>query len=249
MVHLERLLANLPKSSGKLIISDGVFSMLGDLDNLPVMVELAKKYGARILIDDAHGPGVLGIGKGTPHFFGLHQQTDIIMGTFSKSFASLGGFIASNTEVIDFIKHHSPAHIFSASMAPPQVAAVMKALEILREEPERIERLNYIQKRVRSGLQEIGYIIPDGIVPIVPIIIGDDLKTFQFWQQLFENGIFVNAVISPAVPRGSQMLRLSFMSEHNDDHINYLLDVFENLGTKHGYIENKIAYEHRCAAI
>ena len=244
---LERQLAKLPQSAGKLIVTDGVFSMMGDIVDLPAIVILAEKYNARIMVDDAHGLGVLGDGKGTAHSYGLNDKTDLIMGTFSKSFASLGGFVASDKYVIDYIKHHSPALIFSASMAPPQVATVKKVLEIIGEEPERIERLDVIQRRVRTGLKKMGYNVPDGNVPIIPVIIGDDLQTFKIWKTLFDRDIFVNAIISPATPPGKQLLRLSFMSTHEDKHIDYVLQVFEDIASSQ--LNYNAGYEKSYAGI
>jgi 8-amino-7-oxononanoate synthase len=231
MQHLEEVISKLPLEAGKLIVTDGVFSMSGNIVNLPELVRIARKYNARIMLDDAHGLGVLGKGgRGTANHFGLDDEVDIIMGTFSKSFASLGGFIAGEKPVIDYIKHHSPALIFSASMTPAQVAAVLKALEIIKSEPERIERLHYNANRVRRELKNLGFRVLDGQTPIVPVVIGDDLLTFKFWRLLFDNGVFVNAVISPAVPHGMQLLRLSFMATHEDKHLDIVIEKFEKVG-------------------
>ncbi len=238
MKHLEEVISKLPLEAGKLIVTDGVFSMSGNIVNLPELVRIARKYNARIMLDDAHGLGVLGKGgRGTANHFGLDDQVDIIMGTFSKSFASLGGFIAGGKPVIDYIKHHSPALIFSASMTPAQVAAVLKALEIIKAEPERIERLHYNANKVRQGLKTLGFDVLDGQTPIVPVVIGDDLLTFKFWRALFDNGVFVNAVISPAVPQGMQLLRLSFMATHEDKHLDFVLEKFEKVGKELALID------------
>jgi 8-amino-7-oxononanoate synthase len=238
MLHLEEVISKLPLEAGKLIVTDGVFSMSGNIVNLPELVRIARKYNARIMLDDAHGLGVLGKGgRGTANHFGLDDEVDIIMGTFSKSFASLGGFIAGEKPVIDYIKHHSPALIFSASMTPAQVAAVLKALEIIKSEPERIERLHYNANRVRRELKNLGFRVLDGQTPIVPVVIGDDLLTFKFWRFLFDNGIFVNAVISPAVPQGMQLLRLSFMATHEDKHLDIVIEKFEKVGKELALID------------
>ncbi len=238
MQHLEEVISKLPFDAGKLIVTDGVFSMSGNIVNLPELVRIARQYNARIMLDDAHGLGVLGKGgRGTANHFGLDDQVDIIMGTFSKSFASLGGFIAGEKPVIDYIKHHSPALIFSASMTPPQVAAVLKALEIIKAEPERIERLHYNANKVRQGLKNLGFNVLDGQTPIVPVVIGDDLLTFKFWRRLFDNGVFVNAVISPAVPQGMQLLRLSFMATHEDKHLDFVIETFEKVGKELALID------------
>jgi len=238
MQHLEEVISKLPLEAGKLIVTDGVFSMSGNIVNLPELVRIARKYNARIMLDDAHGLGVLGKGgRGTANHFGLDDEVDIIMGTFSKSFASLGGFIAGEKPVIDYIKHHSPALIFSASMTPAQVAAVLKALEIIKSEPERIERLHYNANRVRRELKNLGFRVLDGQTPIVPVVIGDDLLTFRFWRLLFDNGVFVNAVISPAVPQGMQLLRLSFMATHEDKHLDIVIEKFEKVGKELALID------------
>jgi 8-amino-7-oxononanoate synthase len=238
MQHLEEVISKLPIEAGKLIVTDGVFSMSGNIVNLPELVRIARKYNARIMLDDAHGLGVLGKGgRGTANHFGLDDEVDIIMGTFSKSFASLGGFIAGEKPVIDYIKHHSPALIFSASMTPAQVAAVLKALEIIKSEPERIERLHYNANRVRRELKNLGFRVLDGQTPIVPVVIGDDLLTFKFWRLLFDNGVFVNAVISPAVPQGMQLLRLSFMATHEDKHLDIVIEKFEKVGKELALID------------
>lgn len=238
MQHLEEVISKLPLEAGKLIVTDGVFSMSGNIVNLPELVRIARKYNARIMLDDAHGLGVLGKGgRGTANHFGLDDEVDIIMGTFSKSFASLGGFIAGEKPVIDYIKHHSPALIFSASMTPAQVAAVLKALEIIKSEPERIERLHYNANRVRRELKNLGFRVLDGQTPIVPVVIGDDLLTFKFWRLLFDNGVFVNAVISPAVPHGMQLLRLSFMATHEDKHLDIVIEKFEKVGKELALID------------
>jgi len=238
MQHLEEVISKLPLEAGKLIVTDGVFSMSGNIVNLPELVRIAHKYNARIMLDDAHGLGVLGKGgRGTANHFGLDDEVDIIMGTFSKSFASLGGFIAGEKPVIDYIKHHSPALIFSASMTPAQVAAVLKALEIIKSEPERIERLHYNANRVRRELKNLGFRVLDGQTPIVPVVIGDDLLTFKFWRLLFDNGVFVNAVISPAVPQGMQLLRLSFMATHEDKHLDIVIEKFEKVGKELALID------------
>jgi 8-amino-7-oxononanoate synthase len=238
MQHLEEVISKLPLEAGKLIVTDGVFSMSGNIVNLPELVRIARKYNARIMLDDAHGLGVLGKGgRGTANHFGLDDEVDIIMGTFSKSFASLGGFIAGEKPVIDYIKHHSRALIFSASMTPAQVAAVLKALEIIKSEPERIERLHYNANRVRRELKNLGFRVLDGQTPIVPVVIGDDLLTFKFWRLLFDNGVFVNAVISPAVPQGMQLLRLSFMATHEDKHLDIVIEKFEKVGKELALID------------
>ena len=195
---------------------DGLFSMEGDLAPLPEIVPLAKKYGARLMVDDAHAMGVLGGGRGTAAHFGVNDEVDLIMSTFSKSFASLGGFIAGKEEVIHYIKHAARSMIFSASIPPANAAAALAALQVMREEPERIQRVNDIGKKMREGYKALGFNIGHSVTPIVPIIIGDDQLTFATWRLLFENGVFVNPVISPAVSAGHQLLRTSYMATHTD---------------------------------
>lgn len=237
MDDLERLLSKTPKHAGKLIVVDGVFSMSGDIVDLPRLVDIAEHYNARIMVDDAHGLGVLGKGgRGTASYFGLDDKVDLIMGTFSKSFASLGGFVAGERKVIEYIKHHSQALIFSASPTPAAVAAVLAALEIIEQEPERIQRLHYNSEKIRQGLQSLGFNVISGKTAIVPVIIGDDMKTFIFWKELFDAGVFVNAVISPAVPQGMQLIRTSFMATHEESHLDQILDAFSKVGRKLGVI-------------
>jgi len=233
------LLEGIPLDAPKLIVTDGVFSMSGYIVNLPELTRLAKKYQARVMIDDAHSTGVLGEGgKGTCSHFGLKNGEDVelLMGTFSKSFASLGGFIAGEKKIIEYIKHHSRALIFSASMTPANVAAVHAALKIIKREPERIERIREISHYMRNGFKQLGFKILEGITPIVPVIIGDDMKTFQFWRRLLDGGVFANAVISPAVPQGMQLIRTSFMATHENGHLDRIIEVFQKAGREFGLI-------------
>ena len=234
--HLERVLKSLPENAGKLLVMDGLFSMEGDLADLPVLVPLAKKYGARIMVDDAHGMGVMGKGHGTVAHYGMSDQVDLVMSTFSKSFASLGGFIAGKDEVVHYIKHHARALIFSASITASNAASALAALKVMSEEPERVERVNEIGRKMRAGYQSLGFDIGHSVTPIVPIIIGDDMKTFLFWKALFENGVFVNPVISPAVAPGHQLLRTSYMATHTDDQLDQVLETFGRVGKEHGII-------------
>ncbi|MDZ7376699.1 MAG: aminotransferase class I/II-fold pyridoxal phosphate-dependent enzyme, partial [candidate division KSB1 bacterium] len=238
MEDLERQLSkNGSDSSGHLIVTDGVFSMEGDIVKLPELVKAAKKYNARIMIDDAHSCGVLGkTGRGTGEHFGLTDDIDLIMGTFSKSFASIGGFIAGERKVIDYIKHHARSFIFSASMPPSAVATVSKAVDILIAEPERLERLWKNTRKMKQGLTEMGYDTGLSETPIIPIIIGDDMKTFYFWKLLYENGVFANPVISPAVEPGRQLIRTSYMATHTDAELDYVLETFYKVGKLSGVI-------------
>lgn len=234
--HLERVLKSLPEGPGKLLVVDGLFSMEGDLANLPEIVPLAKKYGARLMVDDAHAMGVIGQGHGTAAHYGLSDDVDIIMGTFSKSFASLGGFVAGDEDVIHYIKHHARALIFSASIPPANAAAALAALHIMREEPERIQRVNDIATMMRTRYQEMGFNTGDSMSPVIPIIIGDNELTFRMWKCLFENGVFVNPVISPAVAAGRQLLRTSYMATHTDEQLEQVLDIFQKCGKELGLI-------------
>jgi len=234
--HLERVLKSLPESAGKLLVVDGVFSMGGDLAALPEIIQKCKQYGVRIMVDDAHGMGVLGKGHGTACYMGVNDQSDIIMSTFSKSFASLGGFVAGDKDVIFYIKHFARSMIFSASMTPSNTAAALAALHVMRDEPERIERVNQIGEYMRKGYKSLGLNTGHSVTPIVPIIIGDDMLTFNTWRALFDAGVFVNPVISPAVPEGMALLRTSYMATHTDAQLDRVLETFEKVGKEVGLI-------------
>jgi len=236
MAHLERVLVSIPESAGKLLVVDGLFSMEGDLADLPNIVPLAKRFGARIMVDDAHGMGVTGMGRGTAAHFGLTEDVDLIMSTFSKSFASLGGFVAGDEAVIHYIKHHARALIFSASAPPANIAAALAALAVMRSEPELVERVNQNAEKMRKGFRAMGYDTGASVTPVVPIIIGDNDKTFFAWKMLFEAGVFVNPVISPAVQPGHQMLRTSYMATHTDAQLDKVLEIFQSVGKELGLI-------------
>ncbi|HVZ38260.1 MAG TPA: aminotransferase class I/II-fold pyridoxal phosphate-dependent enzyme [Candidatus Kapabacteria bacterium] len=240
MDDLERQLARLPEGSGKLIVTDGVFSTTGTICELPKMNELAKKYGSRIMVDDAHALGVIGRGgRGTASYFGLEDQTDLTMGTFSKSLASLGGWVVGEERVINYIKHTSPALIFSASPTPASVAAALEALRIMRSEPELLQRLADNANYMRQGFLASGFKIIDGITGVIPVIIGDDTLTFIFWRRLFDAGVFVNAFISPGVMPGMQMMRTSVMATHEKHQLDRILELFEDIGTEMGLLEKE----------
>ena len=237
MEDLARLLEANNHDCGKLIIVDGVFSMEGDIANIPEIVRLARKNGARILVDDAHSVGVLGKnGRGTTEHFGLEDETDMVLGTFSKSFASIGGFIASTTEVIDYIRHFSRPLIFSASIPPASVAVCLTALEIIQKEPERRERLWEIMHRVHKEFNGMGFNIGSTQTPIVPISIGEEMETFQFWKALSEEGLFTNPIIPPAVPPGQGLIRTSYTATHTDEQIDRVLETFHKVGKNFGVI-------------
>jgi len=234
--HLERVLRSIPESSGKLLVVDGLFSMEGDLAPLPEMSKLAKKYNARLMVDDAHGMGVMGDGRGTAHHFGVTGDVDLIMSTFSKSFASLGGFIAGDEDTIHYIKHTARALIFSASIPPANAAAALAALHVMKEEPELSRRVRSIADRMRKGYTELGFNIGNSITPVIPIIIGSDELTFATWKMLFDNGVFVNPVISPAVSPGRQLLRTSYMATHTEEQMDQVLESFAKVGKTVGLL-------------
>ncbi|HCD51126.1 MAG TPA: 8-amino-7-oxononanoate synthase [Balneolaceae bacterium] len=236
--QLRMFLEKADPDAGKIIISDGVFSMSGTLAKIPELVKLAKEFGARLYLDDAHAVGVVGEGgRGSASVFGLTDEVDLVSGTFSKSFASLGGFLVGGREVIEYIRHHSPAHIFSASMPPANVATVLKALEILKEEPWRIERLHEISVYMRTELEKMGFNVWTSQSPIIPVVIGDMMACFRFWKDLFEEGVYANAVIPPAVPPGQSLLRTSYSASHTDEHLDRILEAFRKVGIKHGIID------------
>jgi 8-amino-7-oxononanoate synthase len=236
MDHLQRVLESLPSDKGKLLVVDGLFSMEGDIAPLPELVPLCKAYGVRLMVDDAHAMGVLGGGRGTAAHFGMTDDVDLIMSTFSKSFASLGGFIAGDADVVDYIKHQARSLIFSASIPPSNAAAALAALEVMREEPERVARVIQIADKMRMEYRRLGFDIGDSVTPVIPIIIGDDDLTFLTWKLLFDNGVFVNPVISPAVSPGRQLLRTSYMATHTDEQLERVLAVFSKVGKELGLI-------------
>jgi 8-amino-7-oxononanoate synthase len=238
MEHLRTMLEKSDPNAGKIIVSDGVFSMSGTLAKVPELVQLAKEFGAALYLDDAHAVGVIGDGgRGTASVFGLSDEVDLISGTFSKSFASLGGFIVGDRSVIEFIRHQSPAHIFSASMPPANVATVLKSLEILQEETWRLERLEEISNYMRKELRNLGFNVWSSQTPIIPVVIGEMYNCFRFWKDLFEAGVYVNAVVPPAVPRGQALVRTSYMATHTDEHLDKILSAFKKVGIKHGIID------------
>ncbi|MHB9012523.1 MAG: aminotransferase class I/II-fold pyridoxal phosphate-dependent enzyme [Ignavibacteriaceae bacterium] len=237
MEDLERVIKKLPADAGKLVVSDGVFSTGGEIVDLPHLNSIAKKYDARILIDDAHAVGVIGKGgRGTASEYNLETEIDMTMGTFSKTFASLGGFVAGEAKVINYIKHHSPALIFSASPTPSSVAAALAALEILEAEPERVVKLIRNANKMRVGLKKAGFTVLEGRTAIVPVIVGNDDIAFKMWKMLYDAGVFVNVFISPGVPQGRQMMRTSYMATHEDSHLDAILEIFTDTGKKLGLI-------------
>ena len=221
---------------GILVVVDGLYSMEGDIAPLPAIVPLCKRYGARLMVDDAHATGVLGGGRGTAAHFNITKDVDLIMSTFSKSFASLGGFIAGDTEIVQYIKHHARSMIFSASIPPANAAAALAALHVMQTEPERIKRLDEVATFMRKEYRSLGFDIGKSETPVIPIHIGDDIRTMTIWKELFDAGIFVNPVISPAVPEGSQLLRTSYMATHTDEQMSRVLETFAKVGKQVGLI-------------
>lgn len=238
VADLEKQLAKLPEDAGKFVVTDGVFSTFGTVASLDGISEMAKKYGAALLVDDAHGFGVMGPqGKGSPFHFGVEEDADLIVCTFSKTLASLGGFVAGDEQVINYLKHKSPALIFSASPTPASVAAADAALDILIEQPELAQKVSANAQFIREGLRSIGFNVPEGQTAIVPVFIGSDEETFLFWRKLYDEGVFVNAFISPATPPGMQMLRTSYMATHEQSQLEFILDKFEKVGKQIGYLK------------
>lgn len=233
---LERVLEG-TKGKGKLIIVDGIFSMEGDIADLPSIVKLAKAYGARLMVDDAHAIGVLGEGgRGTAEHFALEDQVDLIMGTYSKSLAAIGGCVAGSKEVINFIKHIGRSMIFSASLPPALVASVSTALDIIEEQPQLRNQLWKNTHKMLKGYKMLGYDTGTSETPIIPIIIKDSMKVYEMCKFLFENGVFVNAVVSPAVPPGRELLRTSYMATHTEEQLDRVLAAFEKVGKQLGLI-------------
>lgn len=238
MDHLRKVLDQIPKDKGILIVVDGVFSMEGDIANLPELVKIKKEYGARLMVDDAHSIGILGEnGAGTAEHFGLTDEVDLIMCTFSKSFASLGGFVAGEAKVIDYIKHFARPMIFSAALPPAQVAAAKASLQIIKTDKKRRENLWENTRFWQEGLKKLGFDIGETQTPIVPVIIGDDMLTFAIWKKLMEYGVYTNPVITPAVPPGRQLLRTSIMATHTKEQLQKALDAFEKAGKELGVIK------------
>ncbi len=230
MDDLEKALSEVPDSKGILIVTDGVFSMGGEICKLPEIVKLARKYGARVMVDDAHGLGVLGKnGRGTAEHFDLEDQVDILMGTFSKSLASLGGYMAASADVISYVKHNSRPFIFSASIPPSNAASALCALNILKREPERVSNLNDIADYMRGLLRKRNIPLNETNTPIIPIMTYEDIRTFILCKELLNEGVYVNPVISPAVPQGFSMIRTSYTATHTRELMDEAADVLEKV--------------------
>lgn len=241
MDDLERVISKVPPDAGKIIVTDGVFSMEGDIVKLPRLTEIARKYESGVLVDDAHSIGVLGDhGRGTAEHYHLEDSVDLVMGTFSKSFASIGGYISGSEEIIHYIKHFSRPLIFSASLPPAAVATVLATLEILQEEPERRQRLWQITHRMHKEFTGMGFDLGTSETPIIPIYVRDNtmenMKTFQFWRMLTDEGLFTNPVIPPAVAPNQSLIRTSYTATHTDEQLDRVLDIFYRAGKKFGII-------------
>lgn len=230
MDSLDSVLSKLPLESGKLVVVDGVYSMGGDIGPLPQVIEICKRYGARVMVDDAHGIGVTGNGRGTAAHFGLTDEVDLIMGTFSKSFASIGGFIAGSAEVVHYIQHHARSLIFSAALPASNVVAVLTALDIIENEPEHVEKLWDNADYMRNGLKELGYDTGISNTPIIPVVIRDEYRTALAWHALIDQGVYTNPVIPPAVPPNNSLLRTSYMATHEREHLDRALKGFKTVG-------------------
>jgi 8-amino-7-oxononanoate synthase len=231
MADLTKKLANAPAEKGKIIVVDGVFSMEGDVAPLDEMVEKKKRYGARLMVDDAHGLGVFGEnGRGTPEHFGVEDDVDLVMGTFSKSLAAIGGFIAGSADVVDFIKHEARSEIFSAAPPPASVAAALKAVEVIECEPERRKQLWENTTYMKQEFAKLGYDTGDSASPVIPLVVGEDMTAFRMTMRLQEEGVFANPVVSPAVPPGRSMIRTSYMATHTRQHLDQALEAFEKVG-------------------
>lgn len=238
-ISLHNRLKRQPPEAGKLVVTDGVFSMSGDIADLPPQLQAAREFGARFYVDEAHSLGVLGPqGRGVVHHFGLNHEVDIIMGTFSKSLGSMGGFIAGEAALIEFLKHRARCFIFTASLAPAVAGGVLKALEIMRTEPERIEALWRNTRKMHEGFKSIGFKIGSTQTPIVPILIGSEAKAFEFTQRLFEEGVFATPAIYPAVRYGEAIVRTSYMATHTDADLDRVLEIFEKLARELGTFDD-----------
>lgn len=227
---LDRVLSKIPVDAGKLVVVDGVYSMGGDIAPLPEIVEICKRHKARLMVDDAHGVGVTGRGHGTAQHFGLTDEIDLVMGTFSKSFASIGGFIAGKADIIHYIQHHARSLIFSAALPAPNTAAVLAALDIIETEPEHVDRVWDNASYLRNGFRELGYNVGDSNTPIIPVIIGEQYRTGLTWAALINQGVYTNPVVPPATPPNASLLRTSVTATHTKEHLDRALVAFKTVG-------------------
>jgi len=237
MADFERVVQANNDTAGKLVVVDGVYSVTGELCPLPELMEIAERYAAKVMVDDAHGIGVLGrCGAGTCDHFGVGDRAGIIMGTFSKSFASLGGFLAGEKVVMEYLRHNARALIFSAAMPPSAVAACLAALDIMQAEPERMKRVLEITARMKAGFEDLGFTLRPTGAAIIAVLIGDMWKAIAFWKELFDNGVYANVFVPPGVPPGHSLIRTSYMATHSDEEMDEVLETFEKAGKKVGLI-------------
>jgi 8-amino-7-oxononanoate synthase len=237
MGDLENILRKIEPSRGRMVVVDGVFSMEGNIARLPEIVAICKRYGARFMVDEAHSVGILGeTGIGTAELKGVVDDTDLLVGTFSKSFGSIGGYVAGEEQIIHYMKHHARSLIFSASMPPYAVATVQKCLDLIKQEPERRERVLKISERMRNEFQRMGYDTGESETPIVPVVLGEMERTFVFWKRLYEEGIFTNPVVAPAVPVTSSRIRTSYMATHTEENLERIAGAFQKVGRELGFI-------------
>ncbi|NDJ34254.1 MAG: pyridoxal phosphate-dependent aminotransferase family protein [Chloroflexi bacterium] len=234
---LDRVLSKIDPEAGKLVAVDGVYSMGGDIAPLPELVEVCARHGARLMVDDAHSVGVLADGRGTAAHFGLTDEVDIITGTFSKSFASIGGFVAGDEQVMHYVQHHARSLIFSASLPASNVAAVLAALDIIEEDPGYVQQVWDNAEYMRQGLQSLGFDTGPSETPIIPIMVGEDIRTALFWKGLFEEGVFTNPVIPPGVPPNQSLLRTSYIATHTREQLDRALEIIEKVGRLQGIID------------
>ena len=239
MADLERVLSKLPADAGKLIITDGVFSMEGDICPLPEIVKIGKKYGARIMVDDAHATGIIGkTGRGTCEYFDMENgEVDLIVGTCSKTFATVGGFVVGDAEIIHYIRHNARSQIFSASMPPASIASITKAIELIENDTSRRDNLFRLTAELKKGLEKLGYDLGTSTTPILPVHVGSNENCFKMWRALHELGIFANPVITPAVPPGRALIRITLMATHTDAHVKKIIDAFGKAGKALGIIK------------
>lgn len=237
MEDLERVLKACPEDAGTLLATDGVFSMSGEIAPLDEIVELCEQTGTRILVDDAHGIGVVCEGRGTAHLHGVEDRVDLLLGTFSKSLASIGGYIAGDKATINWIRHLARSLIFSASLPAPNVAAALASLDIIEREPERVDQVNAVADRLREGLRNLGFDVGKSVSPIIPVFIGDAMDALKAWRFLYDEGIYVNVAIPPAVPAGQSLLRLSVMATHTDEQLVKVFEAFEAFGHAMNLVE------------
>ena len=234
---LESILKKTDSSKGRMVVVDGVFSMEGDIAPLSPILELCQQYGARFMVDEAHAVGVLGkTGAGAAEACGVIKNVDLLLGTFSKSFASIGGYVAGEEKVIHYMRHHARTLIFSASMPPYAVATVQKCLDLMKEEPERRQRVLDISERMRREFQTMGYDIGQSETPIVPVVLGDLETTFVFWKRMFQEGVFTNPVVAPAVPETSSRIRTSYMATHTEENLEKIAGAMKKVGRELGVI-------------